>query len=204
MVNIDTNAFGFSLSRFYWRLHGDGTLEHLPISKGTIIVVPNFSSLKQIGNYLQIKSLRLDTIHLPSLVNVGNYITIEHARAHAHVLENVSSAFEVSMPRLEEVAGSSGERSIYVYDVDAVLVDFGGLKRTKRGGITVSTNDYLYELRLQSLLDVAGSLVVDSNVAMKGLSVPSPGTTVSGDVKIMANLQLFCFSMNQAVRTLCW
>ena len=131
----------------------------------------------------------------PRLENVGNYISLTALRDNTED----PNPFHINMPHLTEIHGQTSNRAIYMYDVDATVIDLSGLERTTTGGITISTNDYVQELRLDALREVSGSLVVDSNVAMTSLAVPAPGATIAGDLKIVANLQLLCFSMNQAV-----
>ena len=69
-----------------------------------------------------------------------------------------------------------------------------GLERTSDGSIKISTNDHLRELRLGGLREVAGSLVVESNVEMTKLIFPVPTASwqVQDHITVMANLMLPC------------
>ena len=80
----------------------------------------------------------------PSLKTVGSYISLTALRDNTED----PNPFHINMPHLTEIHGQSSNRAIYIYDVDATVIDLSGLERTTSGGITISTNDYVQELRL--------------------------------------------------------
>ena len=138
----------------------------------------DFRSLVSVGTYIRLtylgqslKSGRRPNLRMnfSALETVGGYVEMKNIRTA------YPAQFEISMANLQQVSGGTGGNAIYVYDVDASVLDLGGLERTSHssdGSIKISTNDHLRELRLGGLREVAGSLVVESNVTESGARRP--------------------------------
>ena len=56
-------------------------------------------------------------------------------------MKNIRTAypaqFEISMPSLQQVSGGTNGNAIYVYDIDASVLDLGGLERTSHSSRAV-------------------------------------------------------------------